>query len=30
VVGVVLGDGYAYMRRRIIKGYSDSIIGLKA
>jgi intein-encoded DNA endonuclease-like protein len=30
VIGVVLGDGYASKRRRIIKGYSDSIIGLKA
>jgi intein-encoded DNA endonuclease-like protein len=30
VIGAVLGDGYAHMRRRIIKGYSDSIIGLEA
>jgi intein-encoded DNA endonuclease-like protein len=30
VIGVVLGDGYAYMRRRTIKGYNDVMIGLKA
>jgi intein-encoded DNA endonuclease-like protein len=30
VIGVVLGDGYAYRRRRTIKGYSDGIIGLEA
>jgi hypothetical protein len=30
VIGVVLGDGYAYMKRFAIKGYSDGIIGLEA
>jgi intein-encoded DNA endonuclease-like protein len=30
VVGVVLGDGYAYMKRRAIKGYNHVWIGLKA
>jgi hypothetical protein len=30
VIGAVLGDGYAHMRRLAIKGYSDSIIGLEA
>ncbi|MCL7390373.1 MAG: hypothetical protein LZ173_10680, partial [Thaumarchaeota archaeon] len=30
VIGVALGDGYAYRRRRTIKGYSDIVVGLKA
>jgi len=30
VIGVVLGDGYAYMKRRAIKGYNDVKIGLNA
>jgi intein-encoded DNA endonuclease-like protein len=30
VIGAVLGDGYAYMRRRTIKGYNDVVVGLKA
>ena len=30
VIGVKVGDGYAYRRRRTIKGYNDVMIGLKA
>jgi intein-encoded DNA endonuclease-like protein len=30
VIGVKVGDGYAYRRRRTIKGYNDVKIGLKA
>ena len=30
VIGVVLGDGYAYRRRRAIKGYRGITVGLKA
>jgi intein-encoded DNA endonuclease-like protein len=30
VIGVALGDGYAYRRRRAIKGYRDVVVGLKA
>jgi intein-encoded DNA endonuclease-like protein len=30
VIGAVLGDGYAHMRRRTIKGYNHVWIGLKA
>ena len=30
VIGVILGDGYTYMRRRSIKGYNHAWIGLKA
>jgi hypothetical protein len=30
VIGVRVGDGYAYRRRRTIKGYNDVKIGLKA
>jgi len=29
VIGVVLGDGYAYRRRRAIKGYNAVMVGLK-
>ncbi|MDT7877870.1 MAG: hypothetical protein RQ862_04870, partial [Candidatus Caldarchaeales archaeon] len=30
VIGVKVGDGYTYRRRRTIKGYNDVWIGLKA
>jgi intein-encoded DNA endonuclease-like protein len=30
MIGVVLGDGYAYRKRRAIKGYRDVVVGLKA
>jgi intein-encoded DNA endonuclease-like protein len=30
VIGVKVGDGYTYRRRRTIKGYNDVKIGLKA
>jgi intein-encoded DNA endonuclease-like protein len=30
VIGVVLGDGYPKMKRRVIKGYNYVMIGLKA
>jgi intein-encoded DNA endonuclease-like protein len=30
VIGVALGDRYAYRRRRAIKGYRDVVVGLKA
>jgi intein-encoded DNA endonuclease-like protein len=30
VIGVVLGDGYPYRRKRAIQGYNDVRIGLKA
>jgi hypothetical protein len=30
VIGVVLGDGYPKMKRRVIKGYNYVWIGLKA
>ena len=30
VIGVKVGDGYTYRRRRTIKGYNDVMIGLKA
>jgi len=30
VIGVALGDGYAYRRGRAIKGYRDVVVGLKA
>jgi intein-encoded DNA endonuclease-like protein len=30
VIGVAIGDGYAYRRRRTVKGYSDIVVGLKA
>jgi intein-encoded DNA endonuclease-like protein len=30
VIGVKVGDGYAYRRRRTIRGYNDVWIGLKA
>jgi len=30
VIGVVLGDGYAYRKRRVIKGYNHVWIGLDA
>jgi hypothetical protein len=29
VIGVKIGDGCTYRRRRIIKGYNDVAIGLK-
>jgi intein-encoded DNA endonuclease-like protein len=30
MIGVVLGDGCAYRKRRAIKGYRDVVVGLKA
>jgi intein-encoded DNA endonuclease-like protein len=30
VIGVLLGDGYAYRRRRTIRGYNYVVVGLKA
>jgi len=30
MIGVVLGDGYAYRKRRAIKGYRDVVVGHKA
>jgi hypothetical protein len=30
VIGVKVGDGYTYRRRRTIKGYNYVMIGLKA
>jgi hypothetical protein len=30
VIGVKVGDGYVYRRRRTIKGYNDVVVGLKA
>jgi len=30
VIGVKVGDGYTYRRRRTIRGYNDVVVGLKA
>ena len=30
VIGVKVGDGYTYRRRRTLRGYNDVVVGLKA